>query len=373
MYALDWTAKTRNFVPHLIWFLPFAGFLIGWVYFKWGQESNQGSHLIIDEINNPKKRIPLILAPLVFAGTILTHFFGGSAGREGTAVQMGAALSDQISRFNKIDKEDRSLLLAAGASAGFSAAIGTPWAGAVFGMEMLRIGRIRFFAVCECVIASFVGYYTAIVLQAPHVPFEPIGIPKLEFSLPISIFVAGLTFGLTAKLFTHVTHFIENLCQKYISYPPLRPFVGGLLLALMFFAEGSSRYESLGLSVINEALTTVSSFLDPLLKFGFTSLTIGSGFKGGEFIPLVFIGSTLGSALSTIIPVSSHLLAGLGFAAVFAGASNTPIACSLMAIEIFGLEIAPYALIACFASYWVSGNKSIYKTQIVHNKKYIDF
>lgn len=363
LYLLDWATNTRDLNPVVIWALPFAGFFIGWVYLRWGQSASKGHNLILDEIHDPKEVLPLRMAPLVLGGTILTHFFGGSAGREGTAVQMGATLSDQLSRIFKIENIERKILLVTGAGAGFGAAIGAPWAGVVFGMEVVQVGKLQIFAVIECLIASFVAYYTTIFLQAPHSYYPTFDIEPFQIKTFILIAVAGILFGTAARFFIFLTHQIEKLQARFVTYPPLRPFFGGALLVLFFYLENSYRYVGLGIPVIQEALRNPDSFNDSIFKTLFTALTIGSGFKGGEFIPLVFIGTTLGSALSFFLPVSFHLLAAVGFAAVFAGASNTPIACSIMAIEIFGIEITPYALVACFLSYYFSGSKGLYKSQ----------
>lgn len=360
---LNWATNFREANTIIIWLLPLAGFFIGWVYYHYGKDIAAGNNLIIDEIHEPKNVIPLKMAPFILLGTVITHLFGGSAGREGTAVQMGASLSDQLSKFFKIEPEERKILLASGAGAGFGAAIGAPWAGVIFGMEVIQIGRIRLFAFFECFIASFVGFYTTKLLHAPHSVYPGIEIPHLTFKALLYVAIAGILFGLSARVFIMLTHFIEHNINKLISYPPLKPCLAGILLIVLYYFEGSYRYDGLGIEYIQEALKSVSNFRDPALKTIFTSLTVGSGFKGGEFIPLVFIGTTLGSALSIIIPVSFKLLAAVGFAAVFAGASNTPVACSIMAMEIFGYEIAPYAVIACYMSYYFSGKSGIYKTQ----------
>lgn len=361
--TLRWATETRDQHPAVIWFLPLSGFFIGWVYHRYGREISAGHNLILDEIHNPQKVIPISMAPLILLSTVITHLFGGSAGREGTAVQMGASLSDQLSRIFKVESQERKILLVAGAGAGFGAAIGTPFAGVIFGMEVIRVGRLKIFAWLECLVASLTAYGVSRILQAPHSVFP--AIEAAPFDLKIFLFVAGagIIFGLTANFFARLTHLIEKIETKFISYSPLKPFFGGILLILFYLAEGSYRYVGLGIPYIQESLVHPATFSDPIFKLAFTALTIGSGFKGGEFIPLVFIGATLGSALSLWLPVSFSLLAAVGFAAVFAGAANTPIACTVMAIEIFGWPIAPYALVACFVSYCFSGKKGIYKNQ----------
>ncbi len=361
---LHWVTQLRIAHTEFIWGLPIAGLLIGWLFHHYGQPISGGTSLILDEIHDPKNTLPIRMAPLILIGTLLTHLFGGSAGREGTAVQISAALSDQLSRLVHITPQERKVLLIAGAGAGFGAAIGVPLAGAIFGMEISHKGRFRIVALTQCVIASFSATYFAAILGAPHTVYPHILAPLFTLKTLAIIALSGLAFGLAARGFIALTHGIEWLQTRFIPYPPLRPAIGGALLAVFFVTEHAYRYAGLGLPVISHALQSPGSILDPLIKLGVTALTIGSGFKGGEFIPLVFIGTTLGSALSVILPVSVQLLAGVGFVAVFAAAANAPIACAIMAIELFGIGIAPYVIVACLCACLVSGQRRIYKQHI---------
>jgi H+/Cl- antiporter ClcA len=373
LILLDLATKTRDAHLAIIWCLPLAGLGIGWVYHRFGKDIAGGNNLILEQIHQPKNTIPLTMAPFILIGTVVTHLFGGSAGREGTAVQMGASLSDQLSKFFKLDPEERRILLVTGAGAGFGAAIGAPWAGVVFGMEVIQIGHLRFFALIECGIASFCAYSTTLLLRAPHSvypkpQFEAVSLQSLAW-----IALAGILFGLTARGFSRFTHQIEILERRFISFPPLKPFLAGIVLVLLYFWEGTYRYAGLGISVIQESFGKISSFKDPALKFVFTAITVGSGFKGGEFIPLVFIGATLGSALAHFMPLSSGVLAAVGFAAVFGAAANTPLACSLMALELFGWQIAPYAVVGCFVGFYFSGHQGIYQSQVIKDHKHKKF
>ncbi len=361
--SLQWITRYQTAHLGIIGLLPFAGLLIGILFHHFGKDVAGGTHLILDEINDSKKTLPIHMAPFVFIGTLVTHLFGGSAGREGTAVQIGASLSDQLSRIFNITPEDRKILLVAGMGAGFGAAIGVNFAGAIFGMEVIHRGRFRIFAMVECLIASFTATYVTRLLGAPHTHYPQLHWQGLHLKPLLIVAGAGVLFGLTARLFISLTHGVEHTLNRYIPYPPFRPFLGGAILAGAFYIERSYRYVGLGLPVIMQAFHLPVSFLDPLYKLGFTALTIGSGFKGGEFIPLIFMGTTLGSALSLFWPMSRQLLASVGFAAIFAAASNTPLACTVMAIELFGFGVGPYAVIACFVGYYVSGHTSIYKGQ----------
>ena len=370
LVLLEWATSTRDRHPGLIWLLPVAGLLIGLIYHHYGRDVAGGNNLILDEIHEPKKTIPIRMAPLILLGTVMTHLFGGSAGREGTAVQMGASLSDQLSAFFRIGPDERKILLMAGAGAGFGAAIGAPCAGAVFGMEVIHIGKLRLFAWFECLIASFTGYFITLLLQAPHSVYPAVQKIDYEFATLLVVLLLGALSGIAALSFAGFTHFVEGIVRKRIPYPPFKPLAGGLLIVLLYRLEGSYRYAGLGIPVIQEALSRPSAVQVPLLKGFFTALTLASGFKGGEFIPLVFIGTTLGSALSAFFNVGAPLLAAVGFSAVFAGASHTPVASAIMTMELFGPEIGGYAAAACFASYYLSGYKGIYRSQKIVRSKH---
>ncbi len=347
----------------LIWGLPLAGFGIGLYFYYFGQEVGRGNNLILDEIHDPQNTVPFRMAPFILIGTLVTHLFGGSAGREGTAVQMGASLSDQLSRLFHLSREERKLLLMAGAGAGFGAAIGTPLAGAIFGMEVIRHGRLQFFAWTECLIAAFVGYGITRLLHAPHTHYPHLIVTNWSLKTWAVIALSGVAFGLAARLFVLTTHAIEWFHKRYISYPPFRPFLGGLVLVGIFFGADALRYAGLGLPIILQAFNLPSEIYDPFSKLVLTAITLGSGFKGGEFIPLVFIGTTLGSAIGGLLNVSFPVLAAVGFASVFGAAAKTPWACAIMAVELFGIQVAPYVFLGCFISYWASGNHGIYKGQ----------
>lgn len=368
--ALNWATITRENNLKIIYLLPFAGFFSGWIYHYWLRKISDGTNLIIEEMQDPKKVVPIYMAPFILITSTLTHLFGGSAGREGAIVQMGASLADQLSYAFKLNSQERKILLTAGTGAAFGAALGTPWAGVIFGMEVIQIERIKIFAVLECIIASFVGYYTTQLLKVPHTYYPVSDILTYSINDFVWVLFAGIIFGVTARIFVNVTHLVERVNSKLIRYPPLRPFFAGIILVFIFSFEQNRIYMGLGINSVQLALQNIVNFDQPTLKLLFSTLTIGSGFKGGEFIPLVFIGTTLGSALSILIPISFKLLATLGFAAVFAGAANTPIACSVMAIEIFGIGITPYVFSACFISYLTSGHHGIYKGQKYHQKKY---
>ena len=343
LLALDWATQTRIATPQLIWGLPVAGFLIGWLYYRFGRQVEAGNNLLIDEIHDPKATIPLRMAPLVLIGTI-------------------TSLADQIAKWTKRPFDDRRVLLMAGMSAGFAGVFGTPLAGAVFGLEVLALGKMRNNALFPCLIASIVSDGVVRALGVAHTHYAIPAIPAITWYTVLAIIIAGILFGLSGKLFAELTHSLSAQFKR-IAYPPLRPFMGGLVIAIVVYFSGADRYIGLGIPTIVDAFVQPLPFWDAPFKLLFTTFSLGAGFKGGEVTPLFYIGATLGNSLAPIFNLPFAFLAALGFVAVFAGAANTPLACTLMAIELFGAAIAPYALLACVVAYLFSGHSGIYKSQ----------
>ena len=370
LVALEWVTQFREHNNWIIWLLPIGGLYIGWLYHQYGKTVVKGNNLLLEEYENPQKTIPFKMAPMVLASTLITHLFGGSAGREGTAVQMGGAIADQFTRILKLDNSDRKTLIILGISAGFASVFGTPLAGAIFALEILYFSKISLKSSILSFLVAYAAYFTVEFWQVEHTHYQIPEIPEMSLHLIPWIIVASIAFGLAAMLFSRTTHFWARLFAKTIEYPPLRPFVGGLVLVIAIYLMGTTQYIGLGIPSIVDSFSNASQSHDFLLKILFTGFTLGAGFKGGEVTPLFFVGATLGSALSLVIPLPIALLAGMGFVAVFSGATHTPIACTVMGMELFGLESGLFIGIACLVAYFSSGSIGIYHSQIVKGAKY---
>lgn len=380
LWALDIVTRTRWAHPELIWLLPLAGVPIVLIYGYFGRGSEGGSDLVMEHIHEPGGGVPARMAPLVLGGTLVTHLFGGSAGREGTAIQMGGSLAAGTARAFRLSAADTQLLLMCGVAAGFGSVFGTPLTGAVFALEVLTIGRMSYEALIPCLIASVVGDWTCHAWGIHHTDYHRAisEVASLDVFLIIKAAIAGGLFGLASVLFAELSHALKDGFGR-VTRPWLRPVLGGLAVVLVARALGTTDYLGLGVYAPPSnpgAVTILSCFRDGgagmsswWWKLALTALTLSSGFKGGEVTPLFFIGAALGNALARPLGLPVDLAAGLGFVAVFAGATNTPLACTIMGIELFGAAHTVPLAAACFFAYYFSGHSGIYSSQRVGTSK----
>lgn len=363
LHSMELATKTRDNNHWFIWGLPFAGFAVGWLYLKFGSAVEGGNNLLIEEVRQPKNTVPLRMAPMVLFGTVVSHLFGASVGREGTAVQMGGSLADQLTKPFKLSQEERSTLLLAGISAGFASVFGTPLAGAIFGLEVVMLGRIRYQSLIPCFVAAILANQVTSLWGVHHTHYSVGTLPVISPVSLAAVIVAGIAFGLAGMIFSKGLQIAGGFMKRRITYAPLRPLIGGSMIASLIWFTDAWRFAGLGIPSIVTAFEQPVAPWDFASKMGLTIASLASGFKGGEVTPLFFVGATLGNALAPLLDLPFPMLAGLGFVAVFAAAANTPIACTLMAMELFGAEIGVFAAVACSISYLFSGNSTIYKSQ----------
>ncbi|MEO5929417.1 MAG: voltage-gated chloride channel family protein [Candidatus Kapaibacterium sp.] len=373
--SLDLATVARWNNPWLLYLLPVAGLVVGWIYHRFGRSVEGGNTLIIDRIHDAGGGVPARMAPLVFAGTVITHLFGGSAGREGTAVQMGGSIASAFGGWLRICPDDLRFLLMSGVAAGFGAVFGTPITGAVFAMEVLAIRRISHIGLLPCLAAAVTGDLVCTAWGITHTDYHigPLGEAgglHIDPLLLAKVAAAAIAFGLASVLFTELAHGLNRFFKRMFPHAPVRAAVGGIIIIALVSLLGTRDYLGLGVTSPDpHAITIVSAFTaggaDPWSwwwKILFTAVTLGSGFKGGEVTPLFFIGACLGNTMAHLLGAPADLFAGIGFVAVFAGAANTPLACAIMGLELFGAEHAVYIATGCFIAYIFSGRSSIYRS-----------
>ena len=413
--GLAWATRTRLNNETLVWFLPLAGLATGLAYHAYGGRSAEGTGLLLKEIHEPSAWVPRRLAPMVSVAAVVSHLFGASVGREGTALQMSGSLTDLVNRTFRVDREDRRVMLVAALGGGFGAVFGAPWAGLVFGIEVQWVRRIRLrgvirwlqqelrggfgtptepedldeederllepgddlaeargfadtgdapnarlaAAVLPTLVASFVG--AAVVgLLGFHESARPRFTAALDASLFTGALATGIAAGVTALLFVELTEAVRHRMAHLVAWPPLRPFLGGILAVALAEIAGR-KYLGLSLMLTDQAFVGhATTFTIPAWKLLFTAICLGCGYIGGEVTPMFVMGSTLGGAVAHLIGLDPVIGATLGYAAVFAGAANAPIACTVMAVEVFGPGVALPAAVACFASFVASGRWGVY-------------
>lgn len=385
LWLLEKVTQIRWQHEWLLFLLPLAGIPIYFLYKYLGKNSDAGNNLILEEIHQPGGGVPARMTPLVLITTVVTHLFGGSAGREGTAVQMGGSVANLYARWFKLNEQDLRILLMTGVAAGFGAVFGTPVTGAVFALEVLAIGEMRYGALIPCLIAAVFADITTAAWGIHHTHYQIdftgsahdlIPFLHVDVLLIVKVILAGLCFGLASFLFAELMHTIKNYSNRIIHHSGMKwliPVIGGLLIIALCYVTGTTNYTGLGVNGKNAGSVSIVAAFHAggatswswLLKMLFTAITLGMGFKGGEVTPLFFIGATLGNTLAVLWGAPIDLFAGLGFIAVFAGATNTPIACTLMGVELFGGGNVLYFAIACFTAYYFSGHSGIYTAQRV--------
>lgn len=362
LHFLNVVTQFRESHSWIMYFLPLAGLFIIAIYRKYGPEAKHGINLLFEEYYKPKNKVRWTMTPLILISTLVTHLFGGSAGREGTSIQFGGTYGYRIAKWMALDQTQSRVALIAGIAAGLSSLFGTPLAGAIFAFELMRVGKLRYKALPIALCTAYLSYYTCVACNAPHTKYMYIHIDTYWDLKNLWIIPVAIICGTAALLYRLSGDFWTNLFSK-INNEYYRIATGSLLILLIVYLIGSTKFIGLGLPTIQSAFDQPLPGYYFLMKIILTTLTLSIGFQGGEVTPLFFIGATLTSFLSIYIPLPLMMLAGLGYVSAVAGATKTPFACSLMALEFFGLAIFPLAIITCFIATWSSGVKGIYSSQ----------
>jgi H+/Cl- antiporter ClcA len=341
--SLKTITDLRILLPGLIYFLPIAGILIGICNHKFGRASGGGLHLILDEVKTPRKILSWMTAPLIYLGTLFSHLVGASTGREGAAIQIGTSLSDQLNHFFSLNPYERRTILSSSIATSFGVAIGAPAAGVVFAWEICKSGRWR--SLPYSILASLFALKLTPYFGLSHISWRIPEIPKVSVDMLWGLPAIAIAMAFVANIFIWTHCKIDSWARYYLPSTILRGLLGSSVLLGLFLLIGSTQYAGLGLSTIEATLQGVGQNQDVWYKLTATILSLVTGLKGGEFTPLVFMGSSLGASLASILPYSYDFLAAIGFVTIYACVMRAPWAMAVMAAEIFSPGIFLYALL----------------------------
>lgn len=359
--------RTQN--TWIVYFLPVGGLAIVALYHMLKGENDGGTNLVISAIHSGD-HIPIRMAPLTFICTTLTHLFGGSVGREGAALQIGGSIGNTLGDVFKFDKKDTNTMIMCGMSGAFAVLFGTPMAAAIFPMELVSVGIMHYMALVPCVISSLTAHGIATYLGVNHSTFILDSIPTFKITSALQVSLIAILCAFISILFCYMLHFTEDTLKKRISNPYVRIFTIGCLLVIMTKVIGPANKVGTSISILEECITgTVLPYIF-LLKIIYTSLTLGSGFKGGEIVPSIFVGAAFGNVIGQFLGMDPAFCAVIGAIALFCGVTNSPITALLIGFELFGYEAMPYYLITIAFSYVLSGYSGAYRSQKIMYSKY---
>lgn len=372
-FARSITAVTafRGTHPWMLYLLPFAGLLIVLMYRL--DTYKAGTNRVLEGIQSGK-HVPLRMAPLIVLATILTHAFGGSAGREGAALQLGGSLGGTMGKWMKMDEYDQKIMIMCGMSAAFSALFGTPLTATVFAMEVISVGIMQYAALVPCAFAALIAKECAIRIGAEGEHFNIPETMTVDIRNTFLIILLGLLCAAVSILFCKVLHETEHFLQKKIPNEWIRVLVGGFTVILLTKVVGSTDYLGAGMNIVERAIDGEVVGIAFLLKMVFTAVSLGSGFKGGEIVPTLFVGATFGAVFGQITGFDPSLAAACGMVAVFCGVTNCPISSLFLSFELFGFSCMPFFLLSIAISYLESGYFGLYHSQkILYSKTRLQF
>lgn len=366
--SVEYVTSYRVNNSMVLYLLPLGGIAIVFLYNLSHSYDEAGTNLVIDSVRKDGK-VPASMAPLIFISTVITHLFGGSAGREGAALQLGGSIGSQIGNIIGLDEKDMHLVTLCGMSGVFSALFGTPLTATFFAMEVVSIGIIYYSSFIPCIVASIVAYGISLLFDLEPVRFTLNLIPAFTIENMIKVGILAVLCAVVSIIFCEALHKTNFLFKKYIKNSYLRIFVGGIIIIGFTIIVGCRDYNGAGMDIITNAINGNAKTEAFLLKIIFTAITIGAGYKGGEIVPTFFVGATFGCVVGGYLGLDPGFGAAVGLVALFCGVVNTLISSIILSVELFGAQDIMLFSIACGVSYMLSGYYSLYSSQkIIYSK-----
>ncbi len=367
--SLEFVTQFRLANGYVIWLLPFAGLVITFLYKKFGSKVSHGTNMVIAAINSDEK-IPFVMMPLIFVASVISHLFGASVGREGAALQMGASMGNTFADLFKLNDNDKKILIMTGMSAAFSALFGTPLAAAIFSMEVISVGVMYYAALVPCVVSALTAITTAKLLGVSYEIYDAFVIPDFTPYTAVMTIVLGVLCAIISIDLCALLIMTERGMINHIKNPYVRVFFGGLVIASCTALLGTQAYNGLGAGVIHTAVLGEVVWYAFIIKMLFTAISLAGGYKGGEIVPVLFVGATFGCTVAPLLGLPPAFCAALGMVAVFCGVTNAPLASILIGIELFGAEALWFICLVIAISYMLSGYYGLYKSQLIIYSKY---
>ena len=367
-HMIDEVTVLRGEFPWFLFLLPLVGLFIVFIYRKMGFEKDPGTNLVLSSTQT-EETVPLRMLPLIFISTILTHLTGGSAGREGAALQVGGSLGSFLSKIMKLKKEDSHITVLCGMSAVFSAMFGTPIAATVFSMEVVMVGAMQYAAFVPCVIAAVVAKYVTEILGSHNSIYTVILNVPITPMLLVQAILLGILCGALSMIFCKIMHQMAHFLTKVLPNAYVRAFIGGAVIVILTLMLGTRDYNGAGTHMIEQSFTGTVVWYAFLVKMIFSAITIGSGYKGGEIVPTLFVGATFGCMMGPVLGLPSSLAAALSMIGTFCGVVNAPLASVFLAVEMFGTGDIILFAVVCAISYVCSGYYSLYSSQTIVQDK----
>ncbi len=368
-HCLDISSEMFGKFSWLLFCMPLAGLAIVFLYRRCGFIEDKGTNMVFTAIRDGEQ-IKFRTAPLIFLATCLSILTGGSAGREGAALQLGGSITSFFSKVFHMSENDYKILIMCGMAAGFSSLFGTSVAAAIFAIEMISVGSFCFAAIVPCAISSVMGLYVAGLLGVHPTSFVISGVPEISITSILFVVILSVLFGLLGIVFCVSMHSVKHLAVKFFKNPYVRVVVGSIVIIALSLILRTSDYNGAGMSVVERAIEGEAEIFAFVLKLLFTAITLAVGFKGGEIVPAFFVGSTFGCVIAPVLGVDPSFGAGLGLIAVFCSVTNCPITALLLSVELFGGSGVLFFLIAVSISYMVSGYYSLYGEQMFTGSKF---